>query len=219
MAFPSDDRPFPDSLCHRCAAPPQYVRTAASVFVRCPLSPEKYPRQPVRACSLFRPPVLETARLILRELTEADLDFIAALVGDAEVMRHYPRTLSREEARGWIDRCAARYARDGHALWLAIDKASREPVGQIGLLSQTVDGVSEPEVAYLVHRPFWRRGFASEAAAAVRDWAFSRGHDHVISLIRPENLPSQGVARALGMHAGRHVQHAGLDHVVWRVER
>jgi hypothetical protein len=50
-----DALPFPESLCHRCAAPPQYVRTATSIFIRCPLLPNKYPRQPVLACALFRP--------------------------------------------------------------------------------------------------------------------------------------------------------------------
>lgn len=47
--------PWPESLCHRCAAPPRYVRTATSVFIRCPLLAEKYPRQPVLACPLYRP--------------------------------------------------------------------------------------------------------------------------------------------------------------------
>ena len=51
----ADDLPFPESLCHRCAAPPRYVRTGTSVFILCPLLPEKYPPQPVRACTCFRP--------------------------------------------------------------------------------------------------------------------------------------------------------------------
>jgi hypothetical protein len=47
--------PFPESLCHRCAAPPRYVRSATSVFILCPLLPIKYPPQPVLHCPLFRP--------------------------------------------------------------------------------------------------------------------------------------------------------------------
>jgi hypothetical protein len=47
--------PFPESLCHRCAAPPRYVRGRAAPYIFCPLLPEKYPPQPVRACPLFRP--------------------------------------------------------------------------------------------------------------------------------------------------------------------
>jgi hypothetical protein len=51
----SDTLPWPDSLCHKCAAPPRYVKTQSSVFILCPLLPEKYPRQPVKSCALFRP--------------------------------------------------------------------------------------------------------------------------------------------------------------------
>jgi len=47
--------PFPDSLCHRCAAPPRFIRTRSSVFIFCPLVPERYPRQPVRECAYYRP--------------------------------------------------------------------------------------------------------------------------------------------------------------------
>jgi len=46
--------PFPDSLCHACAAPPKYIRTARSVFIFCPVF-RKYPPQPVRECPEFRP--------------------------------------------------------------------------------------------------------------------------------------------------------------------
>ena len=47
--------PYPDSLCHACAAPPKYIRTATSTFVLCPVAPNKYPEQPVRRCEWFRP--------------------------------------------------------------------------------------------------------------------------------------------------------------------
>ncbi len=53
----SSPLPFPTSLCHRCAAPPRYVRTRTSTFVMCPLLPNKYPPQPVLRCPLFRPRV------------------------------------------------------------------------------------------------------------------------------------------------------------------
>jgi hypothetical protein len=54
-APPPGKLPFPESLCHRCAAPPRYVRSATSLFILCPLLPQKYPPQPVRACPLFTP--------------------------------------------------------------------------------------------------------------------------------------------------------------------
>lgn len=51
---PVDRRPFPDSLCHRCAAPPQYIHTKRSTFIRCPIL-KRYPPQPVLACEAFEP--------------------------------------------------------------------------------------------------------------------------------------------------------------------
>ncbi|HEY1584330.1 MAG TPA: hypothetical protein VGH63_01510, partial [Polyangia bacterium] len=104
------DAPFPESLCHRCAAPPKYVRTERSTFLRCPLLPEKYPRQPVLQCAFYRPAIITTERLLLRELTTADQPFVASM------------TDSVADAADWMRRSFARYARDGFSLWLAIER-------------------------------------------------------------------------------------------------
>ena len=57
---PTPELPYPTSLCHRCAAPPRYVRTKTSTFIMCPLLPQKYPPQPVSYCPLFRPRLPDT---------------------------------------------------------------------------------------------------------------------------------------------------------------
>ena len=164
--------------------------------------------------------ILETARLRLRELQPADLDFVAEMLADPEVMRYYPKRYAREEAREWLERQRGRYVRDGHALWLVEDRADGTPVGQVGLVMQTVDDAPVPEVGYLVHRPYWRRGYAAEAARGVRDHAFSVfGYPRVVSLIRPENAPSQAVARTLGMRPTARTLHGGFLSDVWSVER
>ena len=163
---------------------------------------------------------LETGRLRLREMSRGDLDFVAEMLDDPDVTRFYPKRYSRAESAEWIERQLGRYRRDGHGLWLVIDRATNEPLGQVGLTLQQVDGVAEPEVGYLIHRPYWRRGFAAEAAAATRDHAFQTlDLRRVISLILPENLPSQGVARTMGMTPGGHTLHADLDHLVFEVRR
>jgi RimJ/RimL family protein N-acetyltransferase len=145
------------------------------------------------------PPPPETPRLAFRELEDADLDFVATMLADPEVMRYYPAPYTRDEAAGWL---------------------AREPLGQVGLVMQQVDGRSEPEIGYLIHRPFWRRGFATEAARATRDHAFGAlGKPHMISLIRAENLPSQGVAAKLGMSVEKRTLHAGIEHLVFGLAR
>jgi RimJ/RimL family protein N-acetyltransferase len=162
--------------------------------------------------------ILETERLVLRELVPSDLDFVTEMLADPEVMRFYPKRYSREEARVWLDRQRERYRRDGHGLWLVSDRATGEPRGQAGLLLQRVDRLDEPEVGYLIHQPYWRQGLASEAAGAVRDFAFETlRKPRVISLIRPDNVPSQGVARKLGMTLWKTSLHADLEHLVFSV--
>lgn len=164
--------------------------------------------------------ILVTERLRLREMVEDDLDFVAEMLADAEVMRYYPKRYSRDEARGWLERQVRRYEADGCGLWLVEDLETGEPRGQVGLVMQEVDGQREPEIGYLVHRPFWRRGYAYEAASGVRRYAFeTRRLDHVISLIRLENLPSQAVARKLGLSPVRETSFHGFRTLVFQMKR
>lgn len=160
--------------------------------------------------------ILDTERLRLREMTLADLDFVAEMLGDPGVMRYYPTPLTRDEAQAWVDRQRRRYAAEGHGLWLVARRETDQPVGQVGLISQQVEGQPELELGYLIHRPWWRHGFAFEAARAVLDYACRVvTAQRVISLIRPENTPSQGVAQKLNMAVDREVDFRGFRHLVF----
>jgi RimJ/RimL family protein N-acetyltransferase len=160
--------------------------------------------------------ILETERLILREMSLADLDFVAAMLAHPEVMRFWPKCYNRQEAADWIKRQEQRYATHGIGYWLAIDRTSGQPVGQVGLLVLQVDGVEEIGLGYIIHRPFWRLGFASEAVAASMDYAFKvLDRSRLIALIRPENIPSQGVALKLGMKVEKSTHHADYQHLVF----
>jgi RimJ/RimL family protein N-acetyltransferase len=164
--------------------------------------------------------ILETARLLLRELVPGDLDFVATMLANPDVARYYARTFDRSDAEIWLQRQLDRYRRDGHGLWLVEDRATGAPVGQIGLALQEVEGEQLPEIGWLLHRPFWGRGYATEAGGATRDAAFGRwGYPRVISLIRPENAPSQRVAERLGMAPGRRVDFHGYVHIVFQASR
>jgi RimJ/RimL family protein N-acetyltransferase len=157
--------------------------------------------------------VLQTDRLMLQLMTEADLDFLAAMLGDPAVMQHYPKPLDRNEAQAWLGRVLASYERAGHGFWLTSLRDTGEPVGQIGLLAKEIDGQPEVEVAYMLARPFWGRGFAVEAARACRDYAFRELQvPRVVSMIRPLNERSLRVAVSLGMARVGTTVHAGLDH-------
>ena len=164
-------------------------------------------------------PILETERLELRELVPSDLDFVAVMLAHPDVNRYYERQFTVADSEAWLSRQLARYAKDGHGLWLVSERASGEPVGQVGLLMQEVDGRLHPEIGWLLHRPYWGLGYATEAAAGSRDLARSRwGYRRLISLIRPINLRSQRVAERIGMHAGPHTQFHGYEHIVYETE-
>ena len=160
--------------------------------------------------------ILETERLLLRELVPNDVAFVSTMLADPDVTRFYAKRFDRREAQVWLDRQIERYRRDGHGLWLVLDRATGAPVGQVGLANQEVEGRCEREVGYLLHRPFWGQGYATEAACATRDIAFTRwSYPRVISLVRPENEPSQRVAERLGMLPERRVQFGGFEHIVF----
>lgn len=147
-------------------------------------------------------------------MTFGDIEFIAGLLADEEVMRYWPHPFSRAEAEDWIHKQIARYQKDGHGYWLAVDKTSGLPVGQAGLVMSEVNGRSLPAIGYILAKEFWRQGFATEAAKTIRDWGLKR-HSELIILIRPENEPSLRVARRLGAKSARRTLFAGFIHEVF----
>lgn len=163
---------------------------------------------------------LESARLRLRPMSMSDLDFIAEMLADPEVMRYYPNRCSRQEAEGWIVRQLDRYEDKGYGLWLLEDKYTGQPIGQAGLICHDIEGEEIREISYLIHSPFWGKGFATEAASAIRDYAFETLlESKLTSLIRPENKSSLSVARKLGMKREGSTMRAGLAHDVYAVYR
>lgn len=162
---------------------------------------------------------LETARLRLREMSLEDAPALFAVVGDAETMRWYPRPYTLTEVEEWIARYMALYSSSFSLLGLVL-KETGALIGDCGLTWQDVEGVREPEIGYHVHREHWNHGYATEAARAVRDYAFATlGCDHVISLIRPENLPSRRVAEKNGLTLDRMVFWHDYEHCVYRLEQ
>ena len=153
-------------------------------------------------------------------MTLDDLDFVATMLADPEVMRYYPRCCTREESEAWIRRQRVRYAVDGFGFWLAVANETSQPVGQAGLLMQDLDGVMQVGLGYLMHRPFWRRGLAYEACTTVLEHAFeTRGMRRVVSPIRPENEPSRRLAKRLGMVPGQQTDYAGFQHIIYTRSR
>jgi RimJ/RimL family protein N-acetyltransferase len=165
-------------------------------------------------------PILETPRLILRELVPEDCEALARILSDPETMRHYPAPLDRKAVEQWIARNRSRYATDGHGLWGMVLKSHGQLIGDCGLIRQEVEGETLVEIGYHVRRDLWGRGLAPEAAAACRDYGFGRLKvGRLISLIRPENLPSRRVAEKIGLTLWKTGIWRGLPHCVYAISR
>jgi RimJ/RimL family protein N-acetyltransferase len=144
-----------------------------------------------------------------------DLDDMACLLGDPEVMTYYPRPKTREEAAKWIGWNRGLYQTHGFGLWL-LTTAEGDFIGDCGLTPQVVDDVAELEVGYHVLPALQGRGYATEAAAASRDFAWTvLGASRLVAIIHPDNLPSQRVAEKTGLRPEKQTVHNGRDVIIY----
>ncbi|MDO5156891.1 MAG: GNAT family N-acetyltransferase [Eubacteriales bacterium] len=143
---------------------------------------------------------IETERLFLREYTMDDFDALYEIVSDAETMQHYPAPFDEEKTKGWIRWNLDNYEKYGFGLWAIVLKETGAFIGDCGISIQNIDGEMLPEIGYHVHKKYWRKGFAKEAARAVRDWVFENtNYDIVYSYMKYTNVGSYSTAIANGM--------------------
>ncbi len=143
-------------------------------------------------------PQLETPRLILRGFQEQDLDAYAEMTADLEVMR-YLGGVPFDRAGAWRNMAMVlgHWQLRGYGFWAVEERDSGEMVGRVGCWQP--EGWIGLEVGWTMRRLFWNRGYATEAAEASRDYAFTvLGASEVMSLVHPENLASQRVAMKIG---------------------
>ena len=143
--------------------------------------------------------MIETRRLILREMQDDDYDALYRVLADSDIMRHYPYTFDEKRVRNWIFRNRERYQILGFGLWAVCLKETGEMIGDCGLSMQVIHGVIRPEIGYHIRGDRQRRGYAKEAAVAVRDWAFRYTPFNIIySYMSAANIASARTAMAWG---------------------
>lgn len=172
--------------------------------------------------------ILQTDRLILREMVDSDFADLCKILQDEVAMYAYEHAFSDEEVRSWLDRQKQRYIDDGFGLWAVILKETGEFIGQCGITMQSVelDVVEQRvhEVGYLFCRSHWHKGYATEAAIACRNYAFDTLKvDKVYSIIRDNNLSSIAVAKRNGMQAvggfTKHYYNVDMPHIVYCINK
>lgn len=157
--------------------------------------------------------MLETARLLLRPWQFGDGQAFAALCADPEVMRYFPAPLSAVESARLLTRFSVDIEKRGWGFWVVERLEDRQFVGMVGLNPTEADFPfsGRVEVGWRLARPFWAMGYATEAARACVDFAFTvLKEPSLVAFTTIANLPSQAVMHRLGMMPGGFFAHPRL---------
>lgn len=159
---------------------------------------------------------LTTARLTLRMFRNDDLDAYASMCADPEVMRYIGvgTPLSRADTWRQMAMFVGHWHLRGYGMWAVEESHSHALVGRIGCFNP--EGWPGLELGWLLGRPYWGKGYATEGARAALDYAFTTLKQlHVISLIRPENTASIRVAGRLGERLEGRLDILGMEALIY----
>ena len=162
--------------------------------------------------------LVETARLQLRLFAPADLDNLAALLSDGNVMRYVGdgKPASREEAAEALKSIMRHWEKHGFGRWAVIDKETRAFIGFGGLRSL----LGNPEVVYHFAKSHWGRGLATELARASLRYGFEEHHfDRILAVAKPENAASIRVMERVGMRYERHTNYHSIEVIQYGIGR
>jgi RimJ/RimL family protein N-acetyltransferase len=168
--------------------------------------------------------ILETERLVIREMTTDDLPAIREIVQDEKTMYAWNGAWTEEETVEGLEKQLQSYREYGFGRWSVVLKGTGAVIGMCGLMWWETDKDRVPEIGYLFNRSYWHNGFASEAAIACKQYAFDvLAFDEVYSLIRDTNYASMNVAIRAGMLVrGRYIKHykgEDMPHYVFSVKK
>jgi RimJ/RimL family protein N-acetyltransferase len=163
-------------------------------------------------------PSIETERLLLRMVRQEDLDDLAALFADADVMRFVGdgQIAGREVAERALDSIIKHWQTHGFGRWTVVDKRTHKFLGFGGLRSL----FGTPEVVYHLAKQHWGRGFATEVGRAALRFGFEeRGDESIVAIIKPGNSASIRVMEKLGLQFEKHARYYEIDVVQYRINR
>ena len=163
-------------------------------------------------------PEIETDRLLLRQFKLEDLDALAELFADPEVVKYLGsgEPASRAETETALCSIIAHWERHGFGRWAAVYKPAGLLIGYGGLRSFH----GEPELVYLLGQSYWRRGLATEMALACLKFGFEeRNFERIIAMAKTPNVRSHRVLEKAGMRFERAANIYGMDVVCYGLSR
>lgn len=154
--------------------------------------------------------IMETERLILRQLTDSDIHDLLCLVSDPIVMEFCSGPLTNADAQRWLATAMTCYEKYGYDYWAVEEKESGNFVGQMGILRQELDGTQVDCLAFMLHHQYWNRGYASEGASACLRYAFTTLRlENIMATVEPGNAASIAILKKIGMKQIEDKDYAG----------
>ena len=165
--------------------------------------------------------ILETDRLVLREMTMDDFSSLKRVISDKETMKYYPYPYDDNGVKRWIEWCIDCYSKYGFGLWAVVLKETGEMIGDCGVSMQLIDGKLKPEIGYHIRKDHQRKGLASEASKAVKDYFFLMfDFNEVYSYMNKDNIASIKTALANGMkYVGEFIDKNGEVDRIYMIKR
>ena len=164
--------------------------------------------------------ILETRRLLLREMTLNDFDALKAVITDPETMKYYTHQYSDYDVVRWIDWCIDSYKRYGFGLYAVIYKETNEMIGDCGVSMQTIDKVLRPEIGYHLNKKYHSQVIGKEMTRAMKNYFFNNfKFDEVYSYMNEENVPSYKTAERNGMKYIKTYEDDGEKLKVYKITR
>jgi len=153
---------------------------------------------------------LETQRLVLRDIEEDDAEALADLWTDPSVTMFMGGPRDYDNMISVFEQDAAAHDLRVYDLWTLVEKSSERIIGHCGLTDKDVEGELEIELIVVLAHDAWGKGYGSEIASALLEYAFTTaGLERVIALIEPNNRASERMAKSIGMHFERQVVRPG----------
>lgn len=159
--------------------------------------------------------IIETKRLYLRELVLEDTESLSKVLSEPESMQFYPEPFSKDKVEKWIKWNIDNYKRYNHGLWAVILKNEDKFIGDCGITMQIIEKETVPEIGFHIIKDYWNKSYATEAANACKDYAFKiLNYPKVFSYTTVKNIPSQKVAKKIGMQEYKKFEKNGEEQIV-----
>jgi RimJ/RimL family protein N-acetyltransferase len=157
--------------------------------------------------------IIQTPRLIFRYFTIRDLEALAPILTDPQVMEFSIIGVhNQQQIRQFIEQRLLSYLERGFGLYALINQQSHELIGYCGFFVQTIDNRREVEIGYRLAKKYWGQGLATEAAKAVCQYGLERfNFQRFVCLIEPANIRSINVAKKLNMKLEKQIIYYGKN--------